>query len=702
MSKKNIPLRIILLFTLVLALNCWDYESNGEDWPASCKEGDQGPIDISPPFTYQPFELLFNYAAMNTEYLLYHDSNNLILEGDFGYITHNDVIYSSSQISFFNPSIHSFKSKKYPLEMQVIHQDEKGNKITLCVLFKESQDDYSIILGKIGFDEKSLQTLEPLKKISIKNKINLSKYISNEKDFFSYESLEATPPCEKKESFYILTDILNVNSNQLANFPVQVKNKFRTPQPRNDRLIFITIPVDQFAAKVLENRKILEENEQRMIKNEQLEKISETHNEDDSSAPPSDSNKGDCDELESIVPFELVKQRILAKEKYTKKADIKLLRSSSHFASNKTMKIDKEIPQNEMEIEREELKSKYSKWKEMYQRAISGKETEQDRVMIMFQMKKIEKELKEKQYQPYLNYMYRVNNYRSPDSPTSFIQINNPKASQTINDFINEKIQKEELESPYSFPEETEDSDTESDTENFDTFEITSWPIDCKRAEYRSPINIDFGSKAYKKNIPLAINLSQPKGKLFVNNDGYKIIVIAEEGFGEIQYYDHKFTAKRIALHYPSEHTFSKKEKRFDFEMQIISYDEFDSVAALSFLFEKGEQDFEFLNGIGFDAPNNLFYIKKIRSDEKVEIKNTEEVRRALDLSFINEQKKDFISYIGTTTTPPCKTNVRWFISNNIMKISQKQIEMFPILYGRLSNIREKEKVNDRNLIVIG
>ncbi len=43
---------------------------------------------------------------MNTEYTLYNNGNNLILEGDFGYIVYNNITYFSTEAIFFSPSAH--------------------------------------------------------------------------------------------------------------------------------------------------------------------------------------------------------------------------------------------------------------------------------------------------------------------------------------------------------------------------------------------------------------------------------------------------------------------------------------------------------------------------------------------------------------------------------------------------------------------
>ena len=112
--------------------------------------------------------------------------------------------------------------------------------------------------------------------------------------------------------------------------------------------------------KVAENKRILKENELRMKKNNNLDQISSTHNDEDGSAKTKEhvNDKENCDELDVMVPFNVVKQKVIAKEKYNKKTDVKLLTSKSSKLK-RTMTIDKELPQSEGEVQREILKQKF-------------------------------------------------------------------------------------------------------------------------------------------------------------------------------------------------------------------------------------------------------------------------------------------------------------------------------------------------------
>jgi carbonic anhydrase len=145
---------------------------------------------------------------------------------------------------------------------------------------------------------------------------------------------------------------------------------------------------------------------------------------------------------------------------------------------------------------------------------------------------------------------------------------------------------------------------------------------------------------------------------------------------------------------------------RSEFEMQIICSDEYDNYIAVAVLFEKSNDEFQFLNVVGFSNDNNVLFAKKLRAGERVEIESSEYVKKGMNLNYLfNGNKKEnnrFVSYVGSTTTPPCRGNVRWFVMVNKVGISEKQLMMFPVVYGRFGNVRGMQGVNGREVVLIG
>jgi hypothetical protein len=49
----NIIFIIVFNYNLILSNPSWNFYKGGADWPESCKDGPQAPIDISQPFIYK-------------------------------------------------------------------------------------------------------------------------------------------------------------------------------------------------------------------------------------------------------------------------------------------------------------------------------------------------------------------------------------------------------------------------------------------------------------------------------------------------------------------------------------------------------------------------------------------------------------------------------------------------------------------------
>ena len=79
------------------------------------------------------------------------------------------------------------------------------------------------------------------------------------------------PPCTKKTTYFILTDILTVSEVQLKNFPGLIKNNNKIVQHRENREIYITTPFDKIGEKINEahaivSKNIEKENQDNLIK----------------------------------------------------------------------------------------------------------------------------------------------------------------------------------------------------------------------------------------------------------------------------------------------------------------------------------------------------------------------------------------------------------------------------------------------------
>ena len=458
MKVKQYNTCLFLLLCIISSTYQWDYSLAGMNWPKTCQYTSsnklQAPIDIALPFTYYKPSITFSYSKMQTEYLFYNDGNNLILEGDFGYMTYNDVNYFTSQLHFYSPSTHTVNNHRYPLEMQVLHNDKDGNLLTVCVLFKASDADYSTLLGKLHFDNESLRKMQPYVQKTIKEGINIGKYIHDKQDFFIYDAVEMIPPCKKDNKVLILTDIINVSKRQLDNFPLIIKGNNRVVQHRYDRPIYLTFDYEKNVEKKLKaNHDVVNANLNRLVEEnkikltEQIEEMKASNklknnvnaavnvniNINEKNKTPEEVEKELELQLQSInklngvneteeamriekekeescklgkkeLPFDVVMERAVTKDTKNKKVELKMLGngiSSGNNAKNKTMVIDKDLPLTEDFTRSEELKEKYKKWKELKKKIASSDDLHPN---ILLQFNVIENELKNANYLPYIKH----------------------------------------------------------------------------------------------------------------------------------------------------------------------------------------------------------------------------------------------------------------------------------------------------------
>jgi carbonic anhydrase len=210
----------------------------------------------------------------------------------------------------------------------------------------------------------------------------------------------------------------------------------------------------------------------------------------------------------------------------------------------------------------------------------------------------------------------------------------------------------------------------------------------------QSPININ---KPYlPEEFALKINLKPPKGKMMLMNDGYKLIFTADS-FGEITHGSHQFDAKQIEIHHPSEHSFGDDEVRSPIEAQIIFQDMFGNTAAVAILFKINKKESPFLRALGFGVENPLFALK-LRNNEFVEFNKKDTSQ--LDLGPLVNNGPHYITYEGSLTSPPCTQNVKWFVLLKKLNMTQEQLDYFPILFGKESNIRGIQDRSNRPLSI--
>jgi len=129
--------------------------------------------------------------------------------------------------------------------------------------------------------------------------------------------------------------------------------------------------------------------------------------------------------------------------------------------------------------------------------------------------------------------------------------------------------------------------------------------------------------------------------------------------------------------------------------MQIINQDIFGNLLAVSVHFNLSNLENDFLKELGFGYDNPLFAMR-LRNSETIQLKPS----ARLDIGKFINKIEHYVHYLGSITTPPCNSNVQWFVLLEKLQITQRQLDFFPVLFGIDSDIRGLQPLGERKLVI--
>ena len=194
----------------------------------------------------------------------------------------------------------------------------------------------------------------------------------------------------------------------------------------------------------------------------------------------------------------------------------------------------------------------------------------------------------------------------------------------------------------------------------------------------QSPINI-IEFNVLKDSIGNKLQfIYTPKTKIkLVSNNGHSIQFDYEEG-DAISYKGETYKLFQLHFHEPSEHTINGV--RYPIEIHLVHKSETNELTVIGILGKEGEESqlFEFFESF-------------------LPIKNGEtiEVDQELELKSLLPKSKEYYTYSGSLTTPPCSENVNWIVFKEPIILSVEEVlklkENMPV-----NNYRNEQPLNDR------
>jgi len=181
----------------------------------------------------------------------------------------------------------------------------------------------------------------------------------------------------------------------------------------------------------------------------------------------------------------------------------------------------------------------------------------------------------------------------------------------------------------------------------------------CGTGSRQSPIDLRDGMKVDLEQIafdykPSAFN---------VTDNGHTIQVTVGSGnFITIQ--NHAYELMQFHFHRPSEERINGKG--FEMVVHLVHKDPEGKLAVLAVLLERGKG-------------HNM--IQTVWNNLPLEKHDTVSPSIVLDVNELLPQKRDYFTFMGSLTTPPCSEGVLWLVMKEPMQASPSQMALFSRLY---------------------
>ena len=216
------------------------------------------------------------------------------------------------------------------------------------------------------------------------------------------------------------------------------------------------------------------------------------------------------------------------------------------------------------------------------------------------------------------------------------------------------------------------------------------WEGLCAQGHKQTPINIDSSIvKEIKYSDPehLELHFLFKSVKLHSEVTNTSYIIRGDMGFLTI-YKNNRPWLDRIKIinvhfHSPAENQINGEE--FDLEMHLVTKDPEDRYTFIVFgvLFKVGDKQNVFIQRIINEFSKDFYF--------------------SLEEAFPTTRIKNFYSFEGSLTTPPCSENVIWFVDDSVQEITREEFDVFNHLWKAnvsfadgFGNNREIQDSSDR------
>ena len=198
----------------------------------------------------------------------------------------------------------------------------------------------------------------------------------------------------------------------------------------------------------------------------------------------------------------------------------------------------------------------------------------------------------------------------------------------------------------------------------------------CEAGNSQSPV--DIATQSQREENSTSIEFNYQAMPLAVTNNGHTIQVNYPQG-SSINIAGKEYKLLQFHFHTPSEHTLD--ENAYAMELHLVHQNSEGNLAVVGVFMKQGQENTA-LKPIWDNLPSE----KGVKEVSTVTINAS---------SFLPENR-EYYSYSGSLTTPPCSQEVSWNVLKMPIEVSAEQLEQFMDIYQM--NARPVQALNQRKI----
>ena len=200
----------------------------------------------------------------------------------------------------------------------------------------------------------------------------------------------------------------------------------------------------------------------------------------------------------------------------------------------------------------------------------------------------------------------------------------------------------------------------------------------CHDGHHQSPINI---TKSVKAKLP-PLEFNYHPIPLVIENNGHAIKINADKA-GELKLGETTYHLVQFHTHQPSEEAINGE--RSAMVVHLVHQDDNNHLAVVAILVDESENE----------TTNPL--LKQLIKFLPKRPSEAQQYPEQIDINQLLPAKKDYYTFEGSLTTPPCTEGVKWIILKQHQPIAAIDLIQYQKLYPR--NARPLQPLNDREVL---